>query len=96
MPKWTKFNVEAPPANWCMLRIEGQLGETLGKWSRSNYCWINMSLTPLVGYKFVDEYLETDYATLNDMIYNVRAKKPEPKVYDQENDNLKKLFDKST
>ena len=81
MSKWKQFDVESPPTNWCLLRIEGQLGETFGKWSRSNYCWINMSLTPLVGYQCVEQYLELDYPTLNDMIYNPREKRKEPKVY---------------
>lgn len=83
MANWKEFDVNNPPKNWCLLEIKGLNleCEVLGRWSPSNYCWINTSLTKLVGYQAVERYMELDYPTLNDLIYHPRPKRPAPKVY---------------
>lgn len=80
---WKPFDVLTPPKNWCLARVTGKEGEMFVRWSRSNYAWIGMDLQPVLRYNAVEFVLELDYPTLNDMIYNPRAKKPEPKVYSE-------------
>lgn len=75
MSKWKKFEVESAPTNWCFVKTPGSDFQILAKWSRSNYAWIGMDLIQILRYKEVDQYIETDYRTLNDMIYNPRPKK---------------------
>lgn len=94
MTNWKTFDVNNPPTNWCLVEARVRIriskrrfyetthkGAIMARWSRSNYCWINMDLLPQFKHEQVIRYLELDYPTLNDMIYNVRPKRPAPKVY---------------
>ena len=100
MTKWKKFDVDNPPSNWCLITINDVIhigrrrklsaprkGAIMAKWSRTHYAWIGLDLIPIIrnSSRVVTEYLELDYPTLNDMIYNPRPKRPEPKYY---NDKL--------
>lgn len=85
MTKWKTFDSANLPQNWCLVRTATTDFQILARWSSSNYAWIGMDLTQILSHKDVDQYIELDYTSLNDMIYSPRAAPKAVKVYDVNN-----------